>query len=46
MRDHTKLTAFQLADEVAIYIYRLTKKFPKDELFGLTSLYFLQPSAQ
>ncbi len=37
MRDHTKLTAFQLADEVAIYIYRLTKKFPKDELFGLTS---------
>jgi len=37
MRDHTKLTAFQLADEVAIHIYRLTKKFPKDELFGLTS---------
>ena len=37
MRDHRKLTAFQLADEVALFIYRITKIFPKEELFGLTS---------
>jgi len=37
MRDHTKLRAFEIADEVAILIYRITAKFPKDELYGLTS---------
>lgn len=37
MRDHTKLRAFELADEMAVLIYKMTKKFPKDELFGLTS---------
>ncbi|MEI6608619.1 MAG: four helix bundle protein [Deltaproteobacteria bacterium] len=37
MRDHTKLRAFEVADEVAILIYRITTKFPKDELYGLTS---------
>ncbi len=37
MRDHTKLRAFELADEVAILTYRETKKFPKDEIYGLTS---------
>jgi len=37
MRDHTKLRAFELADEVALMIYRLTKHFPKDERYGLTS---------
>ncbi len=37
MRDHTKLRAFQLADEIAIMIYRITKNFPKEEIFGLTS---------
>ena len=37
MRDHNKLLAFQLADEVAVLIYQLTKKFPNDELFGITS---------
>lgn len=37
MRDHTKLRAFVLADEVAILIYRVTRNFPKAEAFGLTS---------
>jgi four helix bundle protein len=37
MRDHTKLRAFELADETAVLVYRITQKFPKDELYGLTS---------
>ena len=37
MRDHTKLRAFELADEVAILIYKVTSDFPKNEIYGLTS---------
>ena len=37
MRDHTKLRAFELADEVAILTYREPRNFPKDEMYGLTS---------
>ncbi|MFC1454213.1 four helix bundle protein [Verrucomicrobiota bacterium] len=46
MRDHTKLRAFvmpqirlwrKLADEVVVLIYRLTGRFPKEEIYGLTS---------
>jgi len=37
MRDHTKLRAFELADDVAMLVYRVTAGFPKEELFGLTS---------
>jgi four helix bundle protein len=37
MRDHAKLRAFDLADEVAIFIYRITREFPKEEIYGLTS---------
>lgn len=37
MRDHTKLRAFELADEVVIMIYRATRDFPKEEVYGLTS---------
>jgi len=33
MRDHTKLRAFELADEVALLIYRATRKFPKEEIW-------------
>jgi four helix bundle protein len=36
MRDHTKLRAFILADELALTIYRITTQFPKEETFGLT----------
>ena len=37
MRDHTKLRAFELADEVTVLIYRATRGFPKEEIYGLTS---------
>jgi four helix bundle protein len=37
MRDHTKLRAFELADEVALLVYKVTAGFPKEELYGLTS---------
>ena len=37
MRDHTKLRAFQLADQVALAIYKQTRSFPRQEVFGLTS---------
>jgi four helix bundle protein len=37
MRDHTKLKAFKLADEVAILVYGVTTEFPQEELYGLTS---------
>ena len=37
MRDHTKLRAFELADEVALLVYKITAGFPKEELYGLTS---------
>ncbi len=37
MRDHTKLRAFELADQLAIAVYKSTASFPKEEMFGLTS---------
>jgi four helix bundle protein len=37
MRDHTKLRAFVLADEVALAIYKVTRDFPKEEIYGLGS---------
>jgi four helix bundle protein len=37
MRDHTKLRAFQLDDELVLLIYRTTSRFPKEEIYGLVS---------
>ena len=37
MRDHTKLRAFELADELAVLVYQITRNFPRDERFGLAS---------
>lgn len=35
MRDHGKLTAFKLADNLALEIYRVTAGFPQTERYGL-----------
>jgi len=37
MRDHSKLRAFELADEVALLVYQATRTFPRDEQFGLVA---------
>ena len=37
MRDHTKLRAFEMADEVVVLVYQATARFPKEEIYGLTS---------
>ena len=37
MRDYRKLRAFELADQLAIAVYKCTTSFPKEEMFGLTS---------
>lgn len=37
MRDHTRLRAFVLADEVVLMIYKITRFFPREELYCLTS---------
>lgn len=36
-RDYTKIKAWQLTDKLALSIYEATKKFPKGEVWGLTS---------
>lgn len=37
MRDHRKLRAFELADQLALEVYQTTKTLPKEEIFGMTS---------
>ncbi len=37
MRDHPKHRAFELADEAVLLIYRATREYPKEEVYGLTS---------
>lgn len=37
IKNFTDLKAWQEGHELVIYVYRLTKKFPKDESFGLTN---------
>lgn len=37
IKTYNDLLVWKKAHETAIAVYKLTKKFPKDELFGLTS---------
>ena len=37
MRDHKKLRAFELADEIVPLVYQLTRDFPPQEVYGLTA---------
>ena len=37
MREHGRLRAFELADEVAVLTYQVTRDFPREEIYGLTS---------
>ena len=37
MRDYTKIEAWKAADDLAVAIYQVTKRFPKEEIDGLTS---------
>ena len=39
MRDYTKIEAWKLADDLTVLIYQITKAFPKEELYGLTTLF-------
>ena len=36
-RDFKNIKAWQLADKLTINVYTLTKNFPKEELYGVTS---------
>ena len=37
MRDYKKIKAWQLADDLAVEVYRVTTAFPNDEKYALTS---------
>ncbi len=37
MRDHKKLRAFELADDLVMAVYAATRFFPREEQSGLTS---------
>ena len=36
MRNYTKIEAWRLADHLAVRVYTDTKKFPREETFGIT----------
>jgi four helix bundle protein len=36
-RDFKNIKAWQYADDLAVLVYSITKSFPKEELYGITS---------
>ncbi|MCI0491117.1 MAG: four helix bundle protein, partial [Blastocatellia bacterium] len=36
-RDFTKIRAWQLTDDLAVHVYKLTRQFPREEIYALTS---------
>lgn len=36
-KDFTSLEIYQLAEELSLKVYQTTKKFPKEEIYGITS---------
>lgn len=37
MRDYRKIEAWKLADDLTVAVYQCTRRFPKEEVYGLTS---------
>jgi len=37
MRDYTKIKAFVKADDLVMHVYQLTRSWPSEEMYGLTS---------
>ncbi len=37
MRDFRKVKAWQLADDLAVEVYEVSKRFPREEIYGITS---------
>src|SRR6266581_8631345 len=37
MRDYIKIEAWKLADDLTVAIYEMTRQFPREEQYGLTS---------
>src|ERR1700736_4924964 len=37
MRDYTKIEAWRLADNLTVTVYKNTRSFPKEEMYGLRS---------
>jgi len=36
-RDFTKIKAWRLADDLAVTVYKITRRFPREEIYGITS---------
>jgi len=37
VRDYKKIKSYQVADSFAVAVYKLTREFPREELYGVTS---------
>lgn len=37
MRNYKKVVAWQRADQLTLEVYRVTREFPKEEIYGLTA---------